>query len=117
MKTLKLMLVCALVSSVPSVAQQSSDGKLSPFLVAPPPPAPSTTSSQATVEANGKRRTASQNPNVYQLQEGFVDAHGVLIYYKIIGRGAPLMIVHGGPGASHDYLLPLSLAACPYLQA
>ncbi|HET9402186.1 MAG TPA: proline iminopeptidase-family hydrolase [Candidatus Acidoferrales bacterium] len=38
-----------------------------------------------------------------------MDAHGVLIYYKIIGRGAPLMIVHGGPGASHDYFLPYLL--------
>jgi len=43
------------------------------------------------------------------MQEGFVDAHGVLIYYKIIGRGAPLLIVHGGPGASHDYFLPYLL--------
>ncbi len=42
----------------------------------------------------------------YPIQEGYVDAHGVMIYYKIIGRGAPLMIVHGGPGASHDYFLP-----------
>lgn len=47
--------------------------------------------------------------NVYRMQEGFVDASGVLIYYKIIGHGAPLMIVHGGPGASHDYLLPYLL--------
>jgi len=47
--------------------------------------------------------------NVYPLQEGFVDAHGVLIYYQIIGRGAPLMVVHGGPGASHDYFLPYLL--------
>lgn len=44
--------------------------------------------------------------NVYAIQEGFVDAHGVLIYYKMVGRGAPLMLVHGGPGASHDYFLP-----------
>jgi len=47
--------------------------------------------------------------NVYRMEEGFVDAHGVLIYYKVMGRGAPLMIVHGGPGASHDYLLPYLL--------
>lgn len=47
--------------------------------------------------------------NVYTLQEGFVDAHGALIYYQIIGRGAPLMIVHGGPGATHDYFLPYLL--------
>ena len=38
-----------------------------------------------------------------------MDAHGVMIYYKILGRGEPLMIVHGGPGASHDYFLPYLL--------
>lgn len=52
---------------------------------------------------------AANVPAVYPMQEGFVDAHGVLIYYKTIGRGAPLMIVHGGPGASHDYFLPYLL--------
>jgi proline iminopeptidase len=44
--------------------------------------------------------------NVYPMEEGFVDANGVMIYYMTVGRGAPLMIVHGGPGASHDYFLP-----------
>ena len=38
-----------------------------------------------------------------------MDASGVMIYYKMLGRGAPLMIVHGGPGASHDYFLPYLL--------
>lgn len=47
--------------------------------------------------------------NAYPLQEGFVDANGLMIYYKILGRGQPLMIVHGGPGASHDYFLPYLL--------
>jgi proline iminopeptidase len=46
---------------------------------------------------------------VYPLQEGFVDANGVLIYYKILGAGRPLVLVHGGPGASHDYMLPYLL--------
>ncbi|MGB8976363.1 MAG: alpha/beta fold hydrolase, partial [Terriglobales bacterium] len=50
-----------------------------------------------------------QSSNVYPMQEGFVDSHGVLIYYKMMGRGAPLMIVHGGPGASHEYFLPYLL--------
>ena len=43
---------------------------------------------------------------VYEIKEGFVDANGVMIYYKIFGKGEPLVIVHGGPGASHDYFLP-----------
>jgi len=45
-------------------------------------------------------------PAVYPIHEGFVDANGVLIYYKSLGKGDPLVIVHGGPGASHDYFLP-----------
>jgi proline iminopeptidase len=43
---------------------------------------------------------------VFPVEEGFVDANGVLIYYKSLGRGTPLLVVHGGPGASHDYFLP-----------
>ncbi len=54
-------------------------------------------------------RTKPVASNVYPMQEGFVDADGVMIYYKTIGRGAPLMILHGGPGASHDYFLPYLL--------
>jgi proline iminopeptidase len=60
----------------------------------------------ATSLAQGPSASA---PNVYPMQEGFVDAQGVMIYYKILGRGEPLMIVHGGPGASHDYFLPYLL--------
>src|SRR5580700_2132600 len=51
----------------------------------------------------------AQAPATYPLQDGFVDAHGVLIYYQALGEGAPLLIVHGGPGASHDYFLPYLL--------
>jgi len=47
--------------------------------------------------------------NLYPIQEGFVDSHGALIYYQVMGHGAPLVIVHGGPGASHDYFLPYLL--------
>lgn len=50
-----------------------------------------------------------EQEGVYPVQEGFVDAHGVLIYYKILGSGRPLVLVHGGPGASHDYMLPYLL--------
>src|SRR5579862_10055929 len=46
---------------------------------------------------------------VYPIREGFVDAHGVMIYYMSTGRGQPLMILHGAAGASHDYFLPYLL--------
>jgi proline iminopeptidase len=42
----------------------------------------------------------------YRIEQGYADANGVLIYYEAFGVGSPLMIVHGGPGASHDYFLP-----------
>ena len=51
----------------------------------------------------------AQEPLTYPMEEGFVDAHGVMIYYAAVGRGMPLMVVHGGPGASHDYFLPYLL--------
>ena len=51
-------------------------------------------------------QTASRKANAYPVEEGLVDANGVMIYYMSVGRGAPLLIVHGGPGASHDYFLP-----------
>jgi proline iminopeptidase len=59
--------------------------------------------------APATEKMAASSPVDYPVHEGFIDAHGVLIYYMTVGRGAPLMIVHGGPGASHDYFLPYLL--------
>jgi len=42
----------------------------------------------------------------HPIEEGYIDANGVLLYYRAFGQGPPLLIVHGGPGASHDYFLP-----------
>jgi proline iminopeptidase len=53
--------------------------------------------------------TAAAQPTVFPQQEGFVDAHGVLIYYLALGNGDPLVVVHGGPGADHTYFLPYLL--------
>jgi len=47
--------------------------------------------------------------SVYPAHEGFIDANGVMIYFYTLGRGKPLLILHGGPGASHDYFLPYLL--------
>jgi proline iminopeptidase len=48
--------------------------------------------------------------SVYKMEEGFVEVNNIMIYYKAIGNGDPLLIVHGGPGASHDYFLPYLLS-------
>jgi proline iminopeptidase len=55
------------------------------------------------------RTTEATSSSIFKIDEGFVDANGVLIYYKMFGKGQPLLIVHGGPGASHDYFLPYIL--------
>jgi proline iminopeptidase len=61
-----------------------------------------------TITFAQKHRPAASSA-VFPVEEGYVDAHGVMIYYTTVGRGAPLMILHGGPGASHDYFLPYLL--------
>jgi proline iminopeptidase len=65
--------------------------------------------SNPSKQAPDKTASGTQTAGVYEIQEGFVDTHGVLIYYKSIGRGTPLLILHGGPGASHEYFLPYLL--------
>ena len=38
--------------------------------------------------------------------EGVIDDGGVRIYYKTLGLGVPLLLLHGGPGADHSDFLP-----------
>jgi len=49
-----------------------------------------------------------------EVTEGSVEVTGGKIWYKIVGadkKGVPLLVVHGGPGAPHDYLEPLEALA------
>lgn len=49
-----------------------------------------------------------------KITEGKVEVTGGKIWYKIVGadkKGVPLLVVHGGPGAPHDYLEPLEALA------
>lgn len=39
-------------------------------------------------------------------RDGYASINGTEIYYKRIGSGEPIMIVHGGPGLEHGYLVP-----------
>lgn len=41
-----------------------------------------------------------------QISEYYYDANGIKLFVKIIGEGTPLVILHGGPGLDHTYLLP-----------
>jgi proline-specific peptidase len=44
--------------------------------------------------------------------EGFADVPGGRVWYTRIGAGdaTPLLMLHGGPGGGHDYLVPLGEA-------
>ncbi|HEV8573435.1 MAG TPA: proline iminopeptidase-family hydrolase [Dehalococcoidia bacterium] len=44
-------------------------------------------------------------------REGFVEVPGGSVWYQIVGEGngVPLLTLHGGPGAGHDYLDPLDV--------
>jgi proline iminopeptidase len=39
-------------------------------------------------------------------QSGHKLINGVKLYYKTIGHGEPIVMLHGGPGLFHDYLIP-----------
>jgi proline iminopeptidase len=41
--------------------------------------------------------------------EGTVSVNGAQLYYEIYGKGEPIVILHGGPGLDHTYLLPQML--------
>jgi len=46
--------------------------------------------------------------------EGYIDVQGGKVWFREAGGrrgGAPLLILHGGPGAPHDYLEPLEALA------
>ncbi len=40
------------------------------------------------------------------MDEGFVDLPGVRVFWRSVGRGDPLLVLHGGPALSHEYLYP-----------
>jgi proline iminopeptidase len=54
-----------------------------------------------SVLANCKNKPAD-----YYSESGFKEINGTQLYYKVLGSGEPILIIHGGPGLSHDYLLP-----------
>lgn len=48
------------------------------------------------------------------IEEGLGDVNDVDLYYKIMGEGEPVVILHGGPGFDHNHMLPFSELANDY---
>ena len=40
----------------------------------------------------------------FESLDGLQDVNGTSIYLQTFGRGEPLLVIHGGPGLSHDYM-------------
>ena len=47
--------------------------------------------------------SCTNRPN---LEDGFVDTNGTTLYYKTMGSGEPIVVLHGGPGFDHQQFLP-----------
>ena len=40
------------------------------------------------------------------VDEGFLEINGTTLYYKTMGSGEPIVVLHGGPGFDHQQFLP-----------
>ena len=40
------------------------------------------------------------------IEEGHIDVNGTSLFYKAIGSGEPIVVLHGGPGFDHRQFLP-----------
>lgn len=51
-------------------------------------------------------RGASSGAVPARADSGYVGVPGASLFYKSFGSGDPIILVHGGPGMDHAYLLP-----------
>jgi proline iminopeptidase len=48
----------------------------------------------------------AQTQNAVAIEDGIKKINDVGLYYKVMGSGEPIVIIHGGPGLDHSYFLP-----------
>ena len=49
---------------------------------------------------------ADKTNNLLPSEEVFVKADGAQLFCRVFGQGKPIVVIHGGPGLTQDYLLP-----------
>jgi proline iminopeptidase len=42
----------------------------------------------------------------FEAREGYVPVSGAQLYFRDVGNGRPIVVLHGGPDFNHNYLLP-----------
>jgi proline iminopeptidase len=45
-------------------------------------------------------------PGLPVAREGYIPVENVVLFYREIGQGQPIVVLHGGPDFDHNYLLP-----------
>jgi proline iminopeptidase len=55
-------------------------------------------------------------PSRIESRDGYVDTGGAIVYYTTIGTGPPVVLLHGGPGTTHEYFLPYLLPLARHRQ-
>ena len=49
-----------------------------------------------------------------KIKEGFTNANNVKLFYKMIGEGEPVVVLHGGPGFDHEHVLDFMVLGDEY---
>jgi proline iminopeptidase len=61
----------------------------------------------ASARTPAGKRTANQEAGSGQpIRQGLAEVNGTRLFFRRIGTGDPLLVVHGGPVLEHGYLLP-----------
>jgi proline iminopeptidase len=61
---------------------------------------------QSAEKEAGKQKKQGQEKSPPKVEEGKKTVNGVELYYKAIGSGDTIIVLHGGPGLDHTELLP-----------
>lgn len=59
-----------------------------------------------SLSIGGYSEVRSGQLKIEQANESFIDVEKAKIFCRTIGKGKPLIVIHGGPGLNQDYLLP-----------
>lgn len=56
--------------------------------------------------ANEQTESKQTAREINLVKETFVNVDGAKLFCRSIGKGSPIIVIHGGPGLTQDYLLP-----------
>lgn len=55
---------------------------------------------------NSNTETQTESEIIFETTQEVVEINGVNHFIEKMGSGEPILVLHGGPGISHDYLVP-----------